>query len=366
MRLTVSRTAFTGAFMQAAAGVPARSPNEVMKNVLLSACETVKLRATDGEIGIEVTLDGAAAAEPGQVLLPTGRVQQIVREVSDQNLTIETVEGRLQLTCGSSEFHLDTANAADFPSPPSLDKAPVHRVSGSSLRRAIHRTIFACDVESSRYALGGLYFDSVGEKLIIAATDSRRLAVMPVGGAGEKLAYNSVVPNKAATLLAKVIPDADVEVEISFGINSGSFRTKGTLVTTQFVQGRFPDFRKVMPQNSPLSATVPAGQLASALRQASITAGSDGSSGVDHAFRQNLLRLNSGGKDLGSSRVDLPISYGGKELVITLEPRYLLDALRVLDPADVVEIKLIDDESAAVLAVGEYRYVVMPLAREGR
>lgn len=366
MRLTVNRSAFTTAFLQAAAGVPARTTSEVLKFVLLNAGDTVKLRATDSEIGIEVTLEGAAAAEPGQVLLPTSRVQQIVREVSDANLLIETVDGHLRLTCGNSEFKLDTANPAEYPPPPNLDQAAVRRVSGSALRRAINRTIFACDVESARYALGGIYFDSAEEKLVIAGTDSRRLAVMPVGGTGDRLAYNSVIPNKAATLISKVIPDADVEVEISFGINTGSFRTKTLVITTQFVQGRFPDFRKVIPQGSPLVATVPAGQLASALRQASITAGSEDSSGVDHAFRANLLRLSSGGKDLGSSRVDLPISYGGKDLTITLEPRYLLEALRVIDPADVVEIKLIDNESAAMLVAGDYRYVVMPLAREGR
>lgn len=361
MQLTVSRKTFSDAFALAAAGVPGKTPKDVFKYVLLSAAETVSLRATDGEISIMATVPNAAATDPGMVLLPAARLQAILREIVGDTVTLRTEEKRLHITSESSEFRLDTADTADFPPPVKVDESAVRRISAAGLHRAMERTVIACDQESTRYALGGVLFDNKDDVLHLAATDSRRLAIMPAGGVGN-LPGNEVIPARAINLLLRTIPDADVEVTIAFAPSGATFRTSQVLIAAQFVQGRFPDFRKVIPTPQKMASTV-VGPFASAIRQAMIATGEE-TRGVTFRFDRGSLRLTSETASLGSAKIDLPISFDAGPVSIDFDPRYVLDFLKVLQQSDTVEVGLIDHESACLLSCGSYRYVIMPLAKD--
>jgi len=135
-------------------------------------------------------------------------------------------------------------------------------------------------------------------------------------------------------------------------------------ISGRLVEGRFPKYRDVIPADSNCSIDLVVGSFLSAVRQAQIVTNEE-SRGVDFAFTPGVLKLESQAADVGRSTVELPISYEGSEIVITFDPRFVAEFLRVLEPESSVRLDLIDGESAAVFRTDDaYTYVVMPLSRD--
>ena len=136
------------------------------------------------------------------------------------------------------------------------------------------------------------------------------------------------------------------------------------MIYSRLVEGRFPRYQDVFPTQSELRIPLQVGPLHSVVDQASIVTSED-SRGVDFQFSSGLLKLVSRAPDQGSSDVELPISYSGKTLEITFDPRYLADALKTLDPALQIVAELIDSKNAAVFKTeDDYSYVIMPLTKD--
>lgn len=369
MQLSCSRNALTTAFTAVSGVVPGRTTKEILKNVKLQvASNTATLIGTDSEIGMRCVVPDVTADTGGEALLPTARVLQILRELSDDTVKIEIAGDAMWIRSGSSEFRLSAEDPVEFPPVGGFEDDCYFVVPAHALRQCIKRTVFATDVESTRYALGGILLELNAEKATLAATDSRRLAVVSTGckteGSPTCPTPAPVVPSKAMQLIERVIGDGDAEVKIALHANDLAVQCGGVIVTSQLVQGRFPDYRKVVPAQFNATIELPVGPFYSAVRQSQIVTNEE-SRGVDFAFSKGTLRLSSQAADIGQSKIELPISYDGADVTITFDPRYISDFLRVLDQAATVQFKLIDHESAAVLAAeGNYTYVIMPLARD--
>jgi DNA polymerase-3 subunit beta len=188
-----------------------------------------------------------------------------------------------------------------------------------------------------------------------------------IGGHDEGAAATSatIVPTKSMQLIERAITDADAEVQLAARENDILVRSPRVTVYSRLVEGRFPRWRDVFPQRSDtakISMTV--GPLHAAVRQAMIVT-SDESRGVDFKFADGALVMAARVADVGQARVELPISYSGPPLGIMLDPRFVVDFLKVLDPQDNVILDIKDSDSAAVLSTDDgYGYVVMPLARD--
>jgi DNA polymerase-3 subunit beta len=233
----------------------------------------------------------------------------------------------------------------------------------------IRRTIFATDNESSRYALGGVLLEMSADKIIAVGTDGRRLAKMEVparsvGGhqSGDSM---TIVPTKAMQLIERALTDGDAEVQLAARANEILVQSPRATIYSRLVEGRFPKWRDVFPQRTgAVKIELSVGPLHSAVRQAMIVT-SEESRGIDFNFEAGTLVLSGRAAETGQSRVELPISYDGAPLVISLDPRYMNDFLKVLDPEKVITLELKDAESAAVCHTDDgYGYVIMPLARD--
>jgi DNA polymerase-3 subunit beta len=233
----------------------------------------------------------------------------------------------------------------------------------------IRRTIFATDVESTRYALGGVLVELTAESITMVGTDGRRLARMSAPAEAENDAPtppgSPVVPVKALKLIERNLDDGDPPVHIAIqGTAAVLVRTDRAVIYSRLVEGRFPRYQDVFPANVDVKIKLEAGPLRMAVEQASIVT-SDESRGVDFRFGDGLLKLSSQAADVGSSHVELPIAYQGKPVEITFDPRYLSDALKTLDDTAEITAELIDSKNAAVFRTDDrYTYVVMPLTRD--
>ncbi len=369
MKLKCPRTMLAAAFQTVSGVVPTRTPKEILKNVkLIVADQQATLIGTDQEVGIRYTLPEVETDSSGEALIPTQRMTAILREIQDDTISLEVDDGTLWVRAGTSEFRLSTEDPAEFPDVEGFTGEDYHAVPGKTLKQLIHRTIFATDVESTRYALGGVRLELTPDSITLAATDSRRLAVThstcsAKGNVTEEKG-EPVVPAKAMSLIERSVSDDDQEVWIAVRNNDVLVKSGQSTIYSRLVEGRFPRYQDVIPAESKAQIEMVVGPFHSAVKQAMIVT-DDESRGVDFSFGDGTLKLSSQVADVGASKIEMPIGYDGDEIVVTFDPRFVSDFLKVLDPAAQVTLKLIDGNSAAVFTADDnYSYVVMPLSRD--
>lgn len=368
MKLHCHRPSLVAALQAVSAVVPNRTPKEILKNVKLVVADgRVTLQATDQEVGIHQQIEGVETDSAGTALLPANRLLSILRELTDDGTDIEVSQDSIHIRSGRSEFRLSAEDPAEYPPVPTAEGAESFAIESGKLRKMVRRTAFATDVESTRYALGGLQLEVQGEDVTLAATDSRRLAVVRTrisGGSPPDGSRPPVIPTKAMSLVERNTPDDETLTQITVRENDVLFQCANTTVYSRLVEGRFPKYRDVIPAESRVEIDLIVGTFYAAIRQAQIVTDED-SRGVDFTFNDGTLTLNSTAADIGQSRIEVPISYDGEELTITFDPRYIADFLKVLDAESSVSLKLTDGESAAVFTTDDdYTYVIMPLSRD--
>jgi DNA polymerase-3 subunit beta len=369
MKLDCHRPSLLAALQVVNGVVPSRTPREILRNVKLQVSPTATvLIGTDQEVGIRQEVSSVETDSTGQVLLPASRVISILRELQDDRVTLEATDRSLVIKGGQSEFKLSTEDPAEFPAVAAFEDENYFSLPANIFREMIRRTVFATDVESTRYALGGILLEFTPEKATLAATDSRRLAV--VHSACESVgeinldSASPVVPSKAMQLIERSLPDSDDAALIAIHSNDVVVKCGGATIYSRLVEGRFPRYAEVIPSESKATVEVVVSQFYAAVRQAQIVT-SEESRGVNFKFSTGKLTLASQAADVGESNVELPIPFEGEAITITFDPKFVADFLRIIDAGTSVQIKLIDAESPAVFTTEDgYRYVIMPLSRD--
>ena len=335
------------------------------------------LSATNMETSIRLELDGATPLEPtpkkttnGSVLLNVARVGQIIRETTDEHLQFveEKESGLLLISSRSSEFRLNTIDAKEFPASPGWSSEGGYiELPSRWLAEAIKRTAFATDPDSTRFALGGVLFELDHEdgELRVVGTDGRRLATV-TGKAtivGQVNAYNgTIVPTSALPLIAKTLTRAET-VKMAVEGNNAVFQVGGTTISTRLVDGRYPNWRQVIPtRENSAKIAMTAGPFHNVIRQASIVADTESRS-LDFHFQPGSLLLTAQTADLGRSNVQLPIGYDGEPILMRMDYRFVCDFLKALDASQAFTLDVQSSTASALLTTDDgYRYVVMPMA----
>jgi len=370
MKVKCNREKLAAAFQTAAAVAPARSPKPILQNVKFEVSDqSATLLATDLEIGIRLEVPGVEVETPGAAVLPIGRFGSLLRESTDELLSLEADAQGALVRGERSEFKLSAEDPREFPEVRTFAEQTHQELPARLFRELIRRTIFATDNESSRYALGGVKLELTDDKMTAVATDGRRLAKMEgpsmaVGGSPAEDA-SIIVPSRAMQLLERVLTDADAEIQLAAHTNEILVKSPRATIYSRLLEGRFPRWRDVFPGGeSATKIDMPVGPLLSAVRQAAIVT-SEESRGVDFTFAAGNLVLAGKAAEVGTARVELPISYDGPEISITLDPRFVVDFLKVLDLERTFTFEVKDSESAAVCRSDDgYDYVIMPLARD--
>jgi DNA polymerase-3 subunit beta len=371
MRIICDREQLLAAFGMVGMVVPARSPKPILQNVKLVATpEGSTLMATDLEVGIRYRVLGVKVDRPGSVVLPPQRMGQILRtSTGDEELAIEQDGDQLLVRGHRSQFKLPAEDAELFPDPADFAGVGGFRLAAADLRRLVKRTIFATDPDSTRYALGGVLMEFGADSVAMVGTDGRRLAKQVAPCEAEEGAQAPspapVVPVKALRLIERNLDDDEPAVLAVQPNMAVLVRTGQAVIYSRLVEGRFPNYRDVFPAAH--EARVPFAEvepLLQAVEQASIVTSKE-SRGVDFLFADGLLRLTSQSPDVGSSDIELPIAYEGKDIPITFDAHFLLEALKALDPSQPISAELTDSRSPGVFKTDDdYTYVVMPLNRE--
>jgi len=368
MKAICQREGLLAASQLASAAVPAKDLKPILKNLKAKAGEgRCTLIATDLEVGIRLDVQGLTIEEPGEAILPAAKLIAILRESRDAQLTIEADASACTVRGAHLEFEMPSEDPAQFPDFPHFTDDRYHEITAGSLREMIRRTVFATADETARYSMTGVMWELDGDKVKLVATDGRRLALAEglatSAGGHTTRGQAPVVPTKAMGLLERNLQDdAEETVKVCLRPNDVLFRTGRAVIYSKLVEGRFPDYRAVLPKKKTETVRLGPVEFQAAVRQAAIMTDTDNRR-VTFKFAKEKLTLLAQGAMAGRSRIEMPLEgYGGKAIDINFNPEYLVDMLKVLPPDAELTVDLIDGASPAMFRSGEgYLYLVMPL-----
>lgn len=367
MRMTCHREGLLAACQLASVAVAARDIKPILKNLkAIADGDRCTLMATDLELGVRLDVRSVNVSEGGEAILPAARLTSILRESLDDELALEADTSQCVVRGQFNEFKMPGEDPVEFPDLPTFSEEKYHEITANVLREMIRRTVFAAaGKESTRFTMTGVLWELEEKQLRLVATDGRRLAICTGPALShdghESKGQTHVVPTKAMSLLERLLHEDEEPIRVLLRPNEALFKTDRAMVYTRLVEGRYPDYRQVVPKKIAAKVTITAGPLHSAVRQAAIMADEE-SKRVRFRFAKEKLTLEAQSATTGSSRVDMPLEYDGKPIEISFSPNYLTDMLRVI-PADTeLVFELVDGNSPALIRCGsDYSYVIMPL-----
>jgi DNA polymerase III subunit beta len=368
MKIVCHREGLLSACQLASAAVASKDVKPVLRNIkAIVDGDRCTLMATDLELGLRLEVRGIKVEEAGEALFPTSRLIQILRESTDEEMTIEAGLDACIVRGNTNEFDMPGEDTAAFPDVPAFAEESYHEMTAGILRDMIKRTIFSAASEGQvRFgATTGVLWELEEDKFTLVATDGRRLAMSngqaQVQGGHSSKGQAPVVPSKAMLLLERNLSEPDEKIRISVRPNEVLMKTERAMIYSRLVEGRFPDYKKVVPQKHTHRVPLTVGPFLAAVRQAAIMTDEE-SKRVRFQFAKKKLTLRAQGAESGQSRVELPIEYDGKGLEINFDPKFLIDMLRVLEPDTPLVLDMTDSTAPAVFRhEPNYLYVIVPL-----
>jgi DNA polymerase-3 subunit beta len=369
MKAVCQREALLSACQLASAAVASRDVKPILKNLkAMVQTDRCTLMATDLELGIRLEVRSVKVDEPGDAIIPAAKMMSILRESTDEELTVEANNDACTVRGQFNEFEMPSEDPANFPDIPTFDGDKYHEIAAGVLREMIRRTQFAVAVGEARFsATTGVLLELDGDQAKLVGTDGRRLALAQgaatTHGGHTTKGQMPVIPAKAMGLLERNLQEPDEMVRISVRPNEVLMKTERAMVYSRLVEGRFPPYQQVIPSKHPLKIPLTVGPFMTAVRQAAIMTDEE-SKRVVFAFGKHKLTLQARGVETGRSRVEIPVGYDGKPIEISFDPKFLIDMLKVLDAEVPLTLELLDSNKPALFRndTGNYLYVVVPLA----
>jgi DNA polymerase-3 subunit beta len=368
MKAVCQREALLSACQLASVAVAARDVKPILKNLkAIVEPDRCTLMATDLELGIRLEVRSVKVEESGNAIIPAARLVSILRESSDEELTIEANTDACFVRGQFNEFEMPSEDAANFPDIPTFAEEKYHEIAAGVLREMIHRTLFAVAVGEAKFsATTGVLVELDGDQAKLIATDGRRLALAQgpatAHGGHSTRGQMSVMPAKALGLLERNLQEPEELVRIAVRPNEVLIKTERAMIYSRLVEGRFPPYQQVIPQKHPLKVPLVVGPFHAAVRQAAIMTDEE-SKRVVFSFTKHKLTLRAHGAGAGRSHVEMPTGYDGKPIEISFDPKYLTEMLRVLDAETPLTLELLDSNKPGLFRneSGSYLYVVVPL-----
>ncbi len=352
--------------LQAVSGIVERRHTlPILSNVMLEADGTaLNLLATDLEIQVKTAAVLEKAASRYAVTVSARKLQDILRSLPDKTVvSLDAQEGRLQVKAGKSRFNLQTLPAQDFPKlADGGDGAVSVRLPQKVLRQQLLLVQYGMAQQDIRYYLNGLLLMVEDRQLTMVATDGHRLAYAASKLPQPVARSEVIIPRKAVLELAKLLADGEEEVEIHILPNQVQFRFSGIDLVSKVVDGKFPDYTRVIPTTYKKHFTLDRLLLQQALQRAAILS-NEKFRGVRWVIGPSSLKIVCTNAEQEEAEEELEIDYNGEVLDIGFNITYLLDVLNNLDAKD-VDCAVGDTNSSMLMSVPgnkEFKYVVMPM-----
>ncbi|MHB0774999.1 DNA polymerase III subunit beta [Halomonas sp. WWR20] len=365
MKFSISREALLRPLSLVAGVVERRQTLPVLSNVLIEVQDTqLSLTGTD----LEVELIGRAAPsqvdEPGSATVPARKLMDICKSLPDQSeITFTLEDGRAVLRAGRSRFTLSTLPVAEFPNIESGQSSTTLALPRGTLKHLIDSTAFAMAQQDVRYYLNGLLLELRNHLVRTVATDGHRLAVCSSSADIElEPAQKLIIPRKGVLELVRLLDGSNEPVELTLGENHVRANTGEFTFTSKLVDGKFPDYERVVPRGGDKVFVADRAELRQVLSRTAILS-NEKYRGVRLQLEEGNLRVMANNPEQEEAEENVAIEYSGDTLEIGFNVGYLVDVLSVLE-SDRVQMTLSDPNSSALMEEpggGDAMYVVMPM-----
>lgn len=336
----------------------------ILSNVRVKAdTQSLVLTATDLEIELLTNLQ-LAVDEPGETTLPARKLLDICKALPGECvISISVKSDKASLQSGRSRFSLATLPASDFPVLDTINSVAEFDIPHNILKELIDNTAFAMAQQDVRYYLNGLLLEVGNDRLRAVATDGHRLACCEKEADCELTEIKQVIlPRKGVHELVRLLDESEESVHLTLGTNHLRANIGEYQFTSKLIDGRFPDYNRVIPDDGNNVMTADRETLRQALVRASILS-NEKYRGIRLIFEDNLLRLQTQNPDQEEAEVEVEVNYKGERLEIGFNVNYMLDVLNTT-AFDTVQATLRDSNSSCLLTYPDQKnckYVIMPM-----
>ena len=364
MKFQIDKETLLNPLQQIIGAVEKRQTMPALSNVLLRASEnSLTLTATDLEIEL-VSQIAMVIDEIGEITVPARKLLDICKSLPNEaNINFTVKDNKALVQSGRSRFSLATLPANDFPALDAINSVYEFEITQTTLRDIIDKTAFSMAQQDVRYYLNGLMLEVSSNNLRAVATDGHRLAYCEKETSADISDIKQVIlPRKGVLELVRLLSDSDETAKITLGSNHLQVEFNELRLTSKLIDGRFPDYNRVMPADCGNIIKADRDQLRQALIRASILS-NEKYRGIRLILEKNLIKLQAQNPDQEEADVELEVDYDGDEIEIGFNVNYMLDVLNVCN-SDMVQAALRDSNSSFLITYPDQedcKYVIMPM-----
>jgi DNA polymerase-3 subunit beta len=363
MKLTAAREDFLAPLQSVIGVVERRQTMPVLANVLLSARDNrLSITGTDLEVELVATRQ-VSVQQAGDITIPGRKLLDIFKSLPEKtSVTLSTEGERVSLRGGRSRFSLSSLPATDFPVIEEINAQQTLTLEQGEFRRLIDKTHFSMAQQDVRYYLNGLLLETDGNSLRAVATDGHRLAICEmVLKEHSKSGQQVIVPRKGVLELQRIL-GTEGSIVLAIGTNHVRAQIGDIRFTSKLIDGRFPEYGRVIPASPGKKVEADREALRAALQRTAILS-NEKYRGIRLTARTDLLVIQAHNPEQEEAEDQVEVSYKGDEVEIGFNVNYLLDALSAIE-TEKVEIGLTDANSSCLIyapGTTHTRYVVMPM-----
>jgi DNA polymerase-3 subunit beta len=365
LKITCSRDELNRQLAIVSRAASARTTVQVLAGVLLRSEEgKLELSATDMEISLRTPLEAEVASE-GAVVVPGKLLAELARLLPGEQVAIEhrQGEGVVEIVSGAAVYRIHTYNAEDFPRLPDPAGTTMVVIDAEAVLETAAKVSRAASRDESRPVLTGILVRFEGENLVMAATDSYRLAVKETSMSEPGPELDAIVPARALLELSRVAQGAS-DLQLGLQENQVLFASDGILLTTRRIEGQFPNYHQLLPESFESEVTLPRDELLEIVRRVSVMA--QRNAPLRLRFAEGELTVSAQTQDIGEAHETMPAAFSGDALDIGFNPEFLRDGIESVD-GDELRLKLISPLRPAVLqgTGDDFSYLIMPIRLAG-
>jgi DNA polymerase III subunit beta len=366
VKVTCSKDELTRALSVVGRAVSTRAAVQVLGGVLLRAADgRLELAATDMEVSLRLSVEAQVEGD-GAVVAPGRLLVDLARLLPDSEVVLahHPEQGVLEVTCGPAAYKLNTYSAEDFPKLPDATAAQTFTIDSDTFLDTVSKVARSASRDESRPVLTGVLVRFEGEKLVMAATDSYRMSVKETELKEAAVAeLEAIVPARALTELTRIAQDS-AELQVGVQENHVVFGAGEIWLTTRRIDGQFPNYKQLLPENFEHEVALPREEFLEVVRRASVMA--QRNSPLRLRFAEGEVTVSAQTQDVGEAKESLPVPFTGEPLEIGFNPEFLRDGLESVG-TDEIALRLISPLRPGLLRSEDeqFSYLIMPIRLAG-
>ena len=331
---------------------------------VIAADNKLEIQAMDLNMAISCTID-AEISESGEIVVSAKHFADLIRKLPAESLTISKNEEKhsIKVSSGKSEYQLFLMNEDDYPKFPTFDADRTIVLDDGMIKELIKKTIFSCSTDEARPLFTGILVESKDDKLTFVGTNTHRLAVKFISQPTQEN-LSMIIPSKVLNEISRnLTSDMPQEVKISLLNNQIMVIIDDVIIVSRLIEGKFPDYNKVIPAKFAVKCTVKAKELAGAVERVALFSTDGDYSTVKMSINQGEITITSSSPDVGTGKEVLPCTTEGDALNVAFNAKYILDILKNVDAEEVLLSMNTSLSPVCITAPEEdnYIYIVTPV-----